>query len=107
MFGHKGWVIVLRVKELLQSAESIVPTKYVPEEVKQPMIPKRDVGGRGMAVTFGLERLKRVKMRESHKTVGEAADGGCQFDPGGTHNQCFPKQSGKVLFSSCYAEVNV
>lgn len=35
MLGHSGRVIVLRVKVLWQSVESRVPTKCVPEELKQ------------------------------------------------------------------------
>lgn len=42
MFGHWGWVVVLRVMVLFQFAESRVPTKCVPEELKQSVKPKRE-----------------------------------------------------------------
>lgn len=34
---------VVRVTVLLQSAESSVPTRCVPEELKQPVMPKREM----------------------------------------------------------------
>lgn len=52
-----------------------------------------------MVVIFGLEQLMRRKGRE-YKTVGEATNGGHEFDSGGTHNQHPLKQSGKALFNS-------
>lgn len=36
-----------------------------------------------------------MRVRESNKTMGETTNGGHEFDPGGTHNQYSPKQSGR------------
>lgn len=44
MFEHRGWVVVVRVKVLLQSAESSVPSKHVPGQLEQPVTLKREVG---------------------------------------------------------------
>ena len=38
MLGHRDWVVALRGKVLLQSVESSVPTKHVPEELKEFVI---------------------------------------------------------------------
>ena len=53
-----------------------------------------------MVVIFGSEQLTSGKVKESTKTVGKNTNGGCGLGPGGTHNQCSPKQSGKALSSS-------
>lgn len=47
MFGHRSWVIVLRINELLQSVESSVPTNHVPKELKQTVILRREMGDKG------------------------------------------------------------
>lgn len=52
-----------------------------------------------MDVIFGSEQWTSGKVRESTKTMGEATNGGREFDPGWTHNQHSSKWSGKVLFN--------
>lgn len=47
MFEHRGWVIVLIIKELLQSVKSSVPTNHVPKELKQSVILRREMGDKG------------------------------------------------------------
>lgn len=44
MFGHRCSAIVLRVMVLLQSMELRVPTKCVPEKLKQSVMPNREMG---------------------------------------------------------------
>lgn len=44
-FGHRGWVLVLRVMLLVQSVESKVPIKHVPEKLKQSVILKMEIWG--------------------------------------------------------------
>ena len=53
-----------------------------------------------MDMIFGSEGWTCGKVRESTETMGEATNGGHEFDPGGTHNQCSSQWSGKVLFNS-------
>lgn len=43
MFGHRDLMIVLKVMLLLQSMELRVPTKCVPEKLKQSVMPNREM----------------------------------------------------------------
>lgn len=61
---------ILRNTILLQSLESDMPKKCVHEEVKQSMTPKRMWERQGVVVTFVLEQLTRIKVRESNKMMG-------------------------------------
>lgn len=39
--------------------------------------------------------LRAREVKESDKLIGEALNGGCDFDPGRTHSQHSPKWSGR------------
>ena len=56
---------------LLRSAESRVPTKCVPEELKQSAAPKREMWERddGVVVVTDSEQFAGGKIGESNKTV--------------------------------------
>lgn len=104
MFGHRGWVVVLRSMLLLQSVESRVPTNML----KQSAIPKTDMWERKrVVVIFGSEQLTSSELRESNKTMDEVINDGCEFDPGGAHNQYSSKWSDKELFNSWHTEAKV
>lgn len=47
-------------------------------------------------MTFDLEQLARIQVRDSNKTMGVATNDVLVFDPGGTHNQ----HSAKLLLDS-------
>lgn len=84
-----------------------MPTTCAPEEFKQFAIPRRAVWERVWVVMFGLEQLMSSEVKESNKLIGEALNGGCEFDPGRTHHQRSPKWPGRALSNNGYAEVKV
>lgn len=88
--------MVLRIKVLLQAAESRVPTKHVSEELKQSLTLKRDVREIRDGSSFGSEQSVCDEVGEFDKTMGKVTNA-VEFDPGGTHNQHSPKQSGRAL----------
>lgn len=91
-------MVVLRVPVLLQSAEPSVPTRCVPQELKQPVMPKREMWEReGVAVIFGSEQLRSSEVRESTKTMGQPTNGGFQFHLAGTHNLIPQSNQAKCL----------
>lgn len=67
-----------------------MPTKCVSEELKQSVIPRRQMWERyELVVIFGLEPLTSSEVRESNKPMGKATNGCHEFDPGGTPKQHF------------------
>lgn len=68
--------------------------KYVPEKLKQPPTPKREMGEIKVAVEFGSEQLISREVRESGSSVGENTND----DLGGFHKQHSLKWPNRVLF---------
>lgn len=78
-----------------------MPTKCVPEELKQPTLSKRKIWERqGAVVMFGSEQLTKGIEGRGDKVMDEDTSGSCEFVLGGTHNQHSPRQPGRAIFSN-------
>lgn len=71
--------------------KSRVPTKHVAKELKQSVMPERDVGAIGGSgdISHYLEQLQSGEVRNFKKTMGEVTNGGPAFDPGETLQPAF------------------
>ena len=67
-----------------------MPTKCVPEELNQSVIPTRQMWERYEPGDLScLEPLTSSEVRASNKLMGKATNGCHEFDPGGTPKQHF------------------
>lgn len=102
MFGHRSWVIVLRVTTIRRiQFEHEVCSSGVKAVCEREMWKRY-----GVVVIFGSEQLTSGEVRGSNKTAGGTTNVVGEFDLGGTHNQHPAKPSVTVLFGR-YTEVKV
>lgn len=68
-------------------------TKHVAKDLKQSVMPERDVSAIGGSsdISQYLEQLQSGEVRNFKKTLDEVINGGHEFDTGGTLQPAFSK----------------